>query len=374
MKLAHRAPISAAIAAFLGLAATGSSLATPSTEDLQKVRLYGNVTIAEDSVQSWGPWTEFEEPAAGPQATAQASTGGRTDPYRPLPVINTPAILGFGVFLTDSANANAQINAVATLSADLTPYNLTADIISAADPSSELSAWPLAIRGQTTALNTGESTWLGDTGTLNLTPGDFWFNYSSVSESVTPYVFLDLYPGGWYYDPQQVQATFYSGSSYAGESSQGTWGVIGTPTPAADLSSLRSRGVTASYIGYALDERGINPSINMSVNFGNSTFTLVSNNSSDGAVRTETSTSGATLLKGQVGYTATGTVSGVYFNSTNITSADEASISGKVRGAFYGPAAAAAGGVSDITKNGARYTAPFLAVQPQYYGDQQQVR
>ncbi len=30
------------------------------------VAAYGNVKIADDSVQSWGPWNEFAQPAAGP--------------------------------------------------------------------------------------------------------------------------------------------------------------------------------------------------------------------------------------------------------------------------------------------------------------------
>jgi len=134
--------------------------------------------------------------------------------------------------------------------------------------------------------------------------------------------------------------------------------------------AYNSTGYWASFSmrGYALDNQGSNPPISMSVNFGNSTFTLTSNGGVDGSVRTETATNGTTLLKGQVGYTATGTVSGVTFSSSTVTTGDQGAISGKVKGAFFGPSAAAAGGVTDLTKNGARYTAPFLAVQPKYLG------
>ena len=333
--------------------------APPTQDELQKIRLYGNVTIADDSVRSWGPWTEFEDTAAGPQAAPQAAAGTRNESYRPVPQVTTPGVMGFGVFLTESG---------VQTSPDLTPYELSGTITSAANPNSELPAWPQAILARTTALNTGEGTWLAAGAAMNLGPGDFWFNYASPSESSTPYVSLDLYPGGWFYDPQEVQATFYSGKSYSGETVQGTWGVMGTPTSVSDLSSLRSQGMVATYSGYALDNKGDNPSITMSVNFGNSTFTMTSNGGVDGTVRTETATSGATMLKGQVGYTATGTVNGVNFSSNTITSGDQATISGKVKGAFFGPSAAAAGGVTDLTKNGARYTAPFLAVQPQYLG------
>lgn len=334
--------------------------AAPATqEELNKIRLYGEVTIAEDSVRSWGPWTEFEETAAGPQAAAQGGASTKSETYRPVPQVASPALLGFGVVLQESATLTSPA---------LTPYELSGTITTASDPTSGLPAWPQAIQVRTTALNSGEGTWLSANAPLNLGTGDFWFNYASPSESANPYIALDLYPGGWFYDPQEVQATFYSGKSYAGESAQGTWGVMGTPTSASDLSALRSQRMVATYSGYALDNQGSNPPISMSVNFGNSTFTLTSNGGVDGSVRTETATNGTTLLKGQVGYTATGTVSGVTFSSSTVTTGDQGAISGKVKGAFFGPSAAAAGGVTDLTKNGARYTAPFLAVQPKYLG------
>lgn len=57
-----------------------------SEEQWKAVKSYANVTIAEDSVSSWGPWNEFAEPAAGPVAPVAALTGsGQSDVYRNRP-------------------------------------------------------------------------------------------------------------------------------------------------------------------------------------------------------------------------------------------------------------------------------------------------
>jgi len=76
--------------------------------------LYGNVTFQEDSTSSWGPWAEFEPPAAG-DTQPVAAPRAATDPYRPLaqttdttPPVQPPvegfcaggSICGFGAFQT----------------------------------------------------------------------------------------------------------------------------------------------------------------------------------------------------------------------------------------------------------------------------------
>lgn len=59
-----------------------------------KAQSYGAVTVAQDSVQQWGPWEQFVEPAAGVSAGVQFAGGGSGDLYRPILVIpETPRIV-----------------------------------------------------------------------------------------------------------------------------------------------------------------------------------------------------------------------------------------------------------------------------------------
>ncbi|MFH1660456.1 MAG: hypothetical protein ABIG35_14205 [Pseudomonadota bacterium] len=63
-------------------------------DDWSKVRSYGKVLISQDSVDSWGAWTDFVEPAAGgPNVnTVQLLGAGSGDSYRNLPgTITLPA-------------------------------------------------------------------------------------------------------------------------------------------------------------------------------------------------------------------------------------------------------------------------------------------
>jgi hypothetical protein len=50
---------------------------------------YGNVSIGRDSVQQWGPWEDFVQPAAGGPSIGFLGAGSG-DMYRPLPPIPTP--------------------------------------------------------------------------------------------------------------------------------------------------------------------------------------------------------------------------------------------------------------------------------------------
>lgn len=52
-----------------------------------KTQSYGQVTVAQDSVQQWGPWEQFVEPAAGAPSGVQFAGAGSGDLYRPILVI-----------------------------------------------------------------------------------------------------------------------------------------------------------------------------------------------------------------------------------------------------------------------------------------------
>ncbi|MBT9521874.1 MAG: hypothetical protein IV101_13395 [Dechloromonas sp.] len=65
-------------------------------DDWSKVRSYAKVTVSQDSVESWGAWTDFVEPAAGaPNVNpAQLLGAGSGDSYRNLPGTITPVDSG----------------------------------------------------------------------------------------------------------------------------------------------------------------------------------------------------------------------------------------------------------------------------------------
>ncbi|HEX5356173.1 MAG TPA: hypothetical protein VFW93_08140 [Aquabacterium sp.] len=93
-----------------------SAHATEATgAQLKAVKLYGNVSIADDDIQAWGPWEQLEPPQAGPSTSLRRLTSDR-DLYRPLAttitkVLTPPttpsdfvceggSVCGFGVMYT----------------------------------------------------------------------------------------------------------------------------------------------------------------------------------------------------------------------------------------------------------------------------------
>lgn len=62
-----------------------------------KTQSYGQVTVAQDSVQQWGPWEQFVEPAAGAVGAAgvQFAGAGAAELYRPILAIpaETPRVI-----------------------------------------------------------------------------------------------------------------------------------------------------------------------------------------------------------------------------------------------------------------------------------------
>ena len=62
--------------------------------DWSKVKSYGNVSVSQDSVESWGAWTDFVEPAAGGPIVnpVQLLGAGSVDRYRNIPGTVTPPV------------------------------------------------------------------------------------------------------------------------------------------------------------------------------------------------------------------------------------------------------------------------------------------
>jgi hypothetical protein len=393
-----------------------SAHATATEAQLRSVTLYGNVSIQEDSTSSWGPWAEFEPPAAG-NTQPVAAPRGATDPYRPLaqtnnttpttPPVQPPvegfcaggSLCGFGAFQTVGDPNTETVE-------EVHPFRLNGTVVQGSGEGS--NGLPQVIQLSSTPLSTGAFQ-LADSGNLNLYVGEgvgysrvLLNNQERVQES------YDLWPDGervysGEYDPEQVQAAHFNLATYVrGEKGvrptlqQEGWGVIGYTTSTADMSALRASNAVATYSGIDSEYTPLT----LTVRFGNGTWDGSWNGGADGSVTTQTTASGSTQLKGNVGFNVTnGTITGSTFSATagNISATDGTILAGSVvQGAFFGPLVgtgatagpAAAGGVVDIRKTVAappqvqqptnvgrtalegsratytngRYVAPFLAV------------
>lgn len=337
-------PIKAIALAVAGLVLQTQAMAAPTADQLNSIKLYSDVTIAQDSVTGWGPWTEFEPPAAGnPPLNLPPLT---SDLYRSLPQVagNEGELLGFGVFYTVlNSNGNpvsdGQGHALTLTGTDVSPATggrLLPDV---------LGLQIDALTGSYPASSTPEQLTRQEDG-----------SYTRVSDlESTRLVLIDSpdAPAG-----SLAPVTFYQLISYISDGNtegdptvQGVThtGVIGRTTSINDIAALRLGNVTATYNGHSLVNQGNLAPMTLTVNFGQSSWSGTWNN--------------GVSANGAVGFSAAGILSGAQFSSTpgSITALDSNNISGSVRGAFYGAQAAAAAGIADITKNNVRHVDPFIA-------------
>jgi hypothetical protein len=345
---AHSVPSTALKALSLAVATLlmqSHALATPSPEELNSVKLYGDVTIAQDSVNNWGPWEQFEAPAAAPGALSLPRT--TVDFFRTLPKA-TENLIGFGAFttLTFSAAEGGEGGGQQQNTDGPHPLSLTGTALAS---STSGSIFPDSVQVKTSPLSTGSYA-MPDSGKLTLQDGAY--SRANDHEQVS----LALFPAD-FNDSEKTKVSFYVKTineyinSPENRTQRVTWetGVIGYRTSITDIAALHIQGAKADYVGNSLTNNGFAPMV-MHVDFGGAgSWNGTWNNGVDS--------------NGAVGFSASGSMNGAQFSSTSITTRDEASISGSVKGAFFGPNAAAVGGVADITKNETRYVNPFLAVK-----------
>jgi hypothetical protein len=391
-----------------------SAHATATEAQMRSITLYGNVSIQEDSTNSWGPWAEFDPTAAG-DTQPVAAPRAATDPYRPLAQTTTnttpPAqppvegfcaggtLCGFGKF-QNVGDPNTETPE------DVHPFRLNGTVGQGSDADS--NSLPRVIQLSSTPLSTG-SFQLTESGDLTLYIGEglgysrvLYNNQERIQES------YNLRPDGERiyagYDPEQAQVAHFNLITYvrgqAGVRStleQESWGVIGYTTSTADMSALRAGNFQATYSG--IDHNGT-PVI-LALNFGNATWSGTWNGGGDSNnVTPQATVSGVTMLKGNVGFAVTnGTITGSTISATagNISATDGTILAGSVvQAALFGPVVSgqvstptgtitstgpiAAGGVVDIRKTVApapqlqqpaasgqgytngRYVAPFLTI------------
>jgi len=375
--------------------------AAVSEDDLKKVKVYGNVTVAQDSVAKWGPWEEFEAPAAGPAQLAGIPATVR-EVYRPLPDVPVEglcaggSLCGFGAFTTETWVYGREQEFELGESPDIHPVVLQGRIVTQDHPTrpdvseplrvapgeGAYASLPYQVAYAGTPLSTGTLVF-PDSGTLTLDYADIddgsdievgYYRSGWVSDTQYEYHELNAETVPVLGDPADTQIALFEHNGYitdyvAGQQSkygvsernQELWGVIGYTTTDAEMSALRASGATATYQGYGWTNYSGTP-VTINVNFGNSTWTGnwggQEGGRDSGYVRTYTTNTGNTVLYGSVGFEAQGVITGVNLTSTSVSAADAASISGSVRGAFFGTNAAAVGGVVDITKTRVAPAAP----------------
>lgn len=328
--------------------------AAPTSAELNSVKLYGDVTIAQDSVSGWGPWTEFEPPAAGNPPLAQLP--GTSELYRTLPqaatppgvtppevVTSPPELVGFGAFYTLINNGTPVTDDRAH------PVTLTGTAVSPASAGKLLpdtlvlqmnavtGVYPPPTAVQLTRQEDGTYTRISN---LEFTKLTLIASPDAPTNAPAPVSFY------------QLISYISDGNTESNATVQGVGhsGVIGYTTSITDIAALRLGNVVATYNGHSLvNQQASLAPMTMTVNFGQSSWTGIWNNGAD--------------ANGAIGFSASGSISGAQFNSTtgSITALDSNNISGSVRGAFYGTQAAAVGGIADITKNNVHHVDPFIA-------------
>ena len=337
--------------------------ASPTNAELNSVKLYGNVTIAQDSVTGWGPWTEFEPPAAGNPPLAQLPSTAElyrtlpqatTPPGVTPPVVVKPELIGFGGFYS-------QLQTGEGLEVD--------------------GPHPITVTGATTKASTG-GTFLPDAFVLQVGPtvtgeyppptsvaltldteqGFYTSSLTPTPEGETRLALLTNEASP--VDTQSNQVSFYQLMSYIGAPEGGTSpqvvthiGVIGYGTPAGDMAALMRGNVNATYAGHSLTNGDEFKPMIMNVQFGQGTWDA----SFNGGANT-VSTTGAVA----VGFNVQGgVINGSSFstNAGSTFSATDGAVTGRVNGSFYGPQAAAVGGAYDVTHSRPQ---PFLYFPLQY--------
>lgn len=344
-----------ALAMAASLLVQTSALAAASAEDLGKIKLYGDVTIAQDSTDQWGPWEQFEPPSAGPVSLSQLKFGSEL--YRPLAQSSLQAATPFVIpdcaggrlcgigFFTDSTEFSDEAQGLVN----------HAFMTVGPEKSTGSSNAPTGIYGrsltlQTTPLTTG-SVVFPESGKLNAQ--DLYTYGRSVSgaqvslelsplpadveaeETPDDTRFMQMRMLRYINAPGTAELQILENSDFVG--------AIGYATLDSDMTTLRTSGTKATYSNINSDStfNGTSTWV-MKVDFGNSTAN--------------------TVLDGK--YTAQQVITGRVVNSTSVTGGG--ALAGSSIGAvFHGSMASSAAGIAQIvTTSGTSYHIGSMTKMP----------
>ena len=359
-------------------------------------RSYGNVNIDQDSVERWGPWEDFVQPAAGAPSIAFLGAGAG-DPYRNLPQTNRVADdvcragdwCGYAVFSNyewkyqyqyDGGEGGGSYYTYTQTRPYAGKFGLTLKPDDPLQVTIDGGEGPGQVSWRLAALAGNADPLLGAShDPMNASFGDWWYYYyytgglhnfyawqQTSDSSAYDYSHVYGYPhDGYYYwylptTNKEVAVGYFYRYIYdyvsgdGAETGRQTYGayVAGIATPQAYLDAQRAGNVTASYQGNSMDWwGGYQIPVSMTVNFGTASWSGSWNGGKDGSAYQATDSFGNKYVYGQIGFNASGTLSGANIQSTSVTTTDPgATISGNVQGTFYGQTAGSIGGVHDIVK------------------------
>lgn len=339
-------------ASLLGLCASGNALAR-GTNDLHEnqwhqTTSYDQVSVNDDSVQNWGPWGNFVEPAAGgplfnPAQMPGASNG---DAYRILPTpqqiqslqasaCGTGALCGYTLFY-NTANGpgyetqTPSLPGLFSLTLTLNPQQQPQDGPMVKKPGSQGTVF-----WQITPLSNQAPTFANSGGNL---PADFWspLNFSASNKSQNEY--QSTWGSPWNEEGvvtgnfERTVVNYVTGGESGSTSTKGVY-VVGTPTTQAFMADQQTRNISASYSGISYDGSN-NGKVNINVQFGTGKW--------QGYWYGQT-----------MSFQANGNVSGSNIAATSVSALPydtSATYRGTVQGTFYGQQAGAIAGVTSVTK------------------------
>ncbi len=283
---------------------TGLSAHAATPAEMQTIKLYGDVTIAQDSVKAWGPWEQFEAPAAGNPPVLPAFRSDASSLYRPIGPVNPPTvgtIEGFATFTKLDTECDCEYAVIGTDQAKVrASYSLTnvAEIGLPSYVSGELT--PHTFMGTT-------SIPLTSTGRLDFAG----LGYSSPDSktNVTPLYFEGI-------DPDLIQAWAFM-VNYANKDDAPGFGVVGVRSSESQIAQLVASlpsSKTAYYRGITLVNQF---PLETYVHFGSRTFDQSLHNTKVGTKYNVSGTvNGSTLIADQ--YISVGGVENMHVRSENM--------------------------------------------------------
>lgn len=275
------APTLRAITLAAGLVVSLGTAQAATPEQMQQVRLYGDVTIAQDSVGSWGPWDQFEAPAAGNPAGLPRFGSDISNLYRPIdPVIppdepSSNTLEGFATFTalewdTESMEGTHSALVSATRSTEIdTKTDLPLTVSALFTPHLDSASVPLSASGDLLLNQSYGTTHISADGTRYLWSNTDTFTLSEQNE-MQAWAFLMEYINGGNAEAQAAEFTDIVGA-------------VGIRTSDSQMAELRNGNFIGNYSGATLNK---GYAFSMTANFGAGTATQSVQNSLVGATYT----------------------------------------------------------------------------------------
>jgi hypothetical protein len=337
MNRLDRLPLSRLALLGSALLAMEAAQAAATPEQLAAIKLYGDVSIAEDRVEQWGPWEQFEPPAAGPLGFVAANLQLQREAYRPLPTTTgtsapvTPPETPDVIARLCTAGSLCGYGADGLISGDPRETSTLLQQITIQDG--------VSIRLDSLPDGASETTPL-----LAILQGAPNALYGSPDLQVMALVTRssedDIPLDGQAVAPNFLLSSYVQGGESAGQ--RQVVGVVGRVTSTSDMAALRTSNRTATYVGGDLHvPTGTRGVVNMTVDFGQGTFSYAT----QGGLQT---------------YQAQGVVRGSGYVATGFATAGT---SGTLQGNFVGRNAAGTVGGASVTQGGVTHTTLHVTTQ-----------